>query len=1063
MQVERPHEINEDIEVIPGQLIAMVDTPDYGQEGTTVTGEAILSTKGKLFVVIPGRNTYTSQDGTRIYSAIYGNVFWEDNIVDVERVLHIDKDVTESISFDGNIIIKGDVKKDIKVEAKGSIKISGNVEDAELIAGSSIYIEGEVQGNGKAYLKATRKIKALSIKGATVETINQVTAEDGIINSKVKADRIISDKKGLVINSQLEAGSLIKVKTVGKGSTLTSRIQGELSVKNPNGAIYIINVLYPKASIKIGQISTNIKKPLKKVKFVIERGKISPIKLTQIEETSIQEDYLSFPKEKIVKSPPDNLQIPESVVVEADNEYEAKSLAQKLLNLDKSELEVQRLKINLFRIFKENILGPWQEEWRLKYGPDKDGSFTFENRVDGLYLMVIPAQGNGKRITPAEVVDLAHKKGYENIDLKKVEIACSQRLNEFIKIANRQIVKDAVKVDISKDKLKAYITILTPKEGGLLIKLEDVFYALKRSQIRVPTKQETIVDALHKGKFNEKIEIAEAKLPQEPTQEHDAYIKYRYDAKDRDVIPGQLLIIKVEAKYANPGMNVLGEEIPAKKGKEIKLLAGRNTYSLKYEDELQVYSLIYGRVNFKEITPTDTNIKQIIEVNVDCLIELDEDIDRDYEFDGSLKVKGSIKNDKKIRLGGDLILEGDIEGCEIIAQGEVRINGGINGKCKIKAQNLFANYIKDSLIEVEGLVEVKEAIHQCIIKAKDVVCTGRGGILDSKIEAKQLIKSKIIGHQTKISKQEFKLQDKGKIAAEIGIYPKALVSVGRATLLVKKPIKRAILALSQQRLTALPFEDISFSPYLKEITTSLQEKPNFETSVVLPIELTASSSEAIRKGAELLHIDYNLLEAELLTDKRSYRVHKKQAEGPWLESFYKQYGPKADGEFKLINRKEGLFLILKYPIGKGNPIRIEDIKKELISKNYQKDINYQVIQEALNKQYSPDVPYQEEIKIGPMQFGEELGGRVIIQVSSDKTEATMRIIPPQQGEVLLSVEQIIKELEKFNIKFGIDKQRIADALKNKEYNKEIKIASARLPTQGKDGALIYSFKNRFIL
>jgi hypothetical protein len=118
-----------------------------------------------------------------------------------------------------------------------------------------------------------------------------------------------------------------------------------------------------------------------------------------------------------------------------------------------------------------------------------------------------------------------------------------------------------------------------------------------------------------------------------------------------------------------------------------------------------------------------------------------------------------------------------------------------------------------------------------MIKAKDVVCTGRGGILNSKIEAKQLIKAKIIGHQTKVSKQEFKLQDKGRITAEVGIYPKALISIGRATLLVKRPIKRAILALSQQRLTTLPFEDINFSPYLKEVTTSSQKEANFEPSV----------------------------------------------------------------------------------------------------------------------------------------------------------------------------------------------------------------------------------------
>ncbi len=129
-----------------GEVLAYKSTlPTPGQDGRTVTGEIVKAKPGKDINFKAGEGTILMDKDTKIVAAINGRPILKNGMVTVVPILVIPRNVdasTGNIYFDGAVLIKGSVMDNMKVIAKGSITVYGNVLNATLSAGGNIDIAG---------------------------------------------------------------------------------------------------------------------------------------------------------------------------------------------------------------------------------------------------------------------------------------------------------------------------------------------------------------------------------------------------------------------------------------------------------------------------------------------------------------------------------------------------------------------------------------------------------------------------------------------------------------------------------------------------------------------------------------------------------------------------------------------------------------------------------------------------------------------------------------------------------------------------------------------------------
>ena len=97
-----------------------------------------------------------------------------------------------------------------------------------------------------------------------------------------------------------------------------------------------------------------------------------------------------------------------------------------------------------------------------------------------------------------------------------------------------------------------------------------------------------------------------------------------------------------------------------------------------------------------------------------------------------------------------------------------------------------------------------------------------------------------------------------------------------------------------------------------------------------------------------------------------------------------------------------------------------------------------------------------ELRVGPAPY-RPYDERFDMDVSEDKMLVFCKFYPASEGGITLTEDEIIKHLQQYGIKFGIDREAIGRYLSNREYNREILMAKGQPPKQGKDGRIEYFF------
>ncbi len=229
------------------QLLAVKEPPTQGEAGYTVTGRVTPPRPGEDVLIPRGKNTYLSENGLQLFSEIIGNVFSEDEVLNVKNVYVVKGNVDFSIgniSYPGDVVVNGDVKADFRVHTEGNIIVRGTVEAAELVSTSGdIEVKKGIIGTQhekKAKVVAGGSIKALFIQEGVVSAGKNIEVGSYILNSVIHAehDVVALRDKGMIAGSSVFSGSCVRAKNIGSISDTKTQIKvgkiikGDANFKN---------------------------------------------------------------------------------------------------------------------------------------------------------------------------------------------------------------------------------------------------------------------------------------------------------------------------------------------------------------------------------------------------------------------------------------------------------------------------------------------------------------------------------------------------------------------------------------------------------------------------------------------------------------------------------------------------------------------------------------------------------------------------------------------------------------------------------------------------------------
>lgn len=157
-----------------------------------------------------------------------------------------------------------------------------------------------------------------------------------------------------------------------------------------------------------------------------------------------------------------------------------------------------------------------------------------------------------------------------------------------------------------------------------------------------------------------------------------------------------------------------------------------------------------------------------------------------------------------------------------------------------------------------------------------------------------------------------------------------------------------------------------------------------------------------------------------------------------------------NGYFQIQIDKKGVSVILIPPVEGGENIRVAELKEYLniIALPYDAMAINAALYSLENKEA---VVFLNSVKRPPVR---EI---CTITTAADSMTAVLRLYPPSAGGAQLSKAQILEELQKAKIKFGIDEEAIRKLLEKREYCTDIIVAKGQPLTAGKDAEIVYYF------
>lgn len=162
---------------------------------------------------------------------------------------------------------------------------------------------------------------------------------------------------------------------------------------------------------------------------------------------------------------------------------------------------------------------------------------------------------------------------------------------------------------------------------------------------------------------------------------------------------------------------------------------------------------------------------------------------------------------------------------------------------------------------------------------------------------------------------------------------------------------------------------------------------------------------------------------------------------------------KRNAFFQLIQKDDGMYLKAYPEVDGGEKLSVEDVLNYLDKKNL-RDVDSGIV-----KYFVEDANSGKKGVLVKVLEGKQIPEKEFGLVSIDKKGylAKIRLYPPSDKGARLSTSELKNLIEQNGVKYGIIEKNIEIALKARLYCMDILVAKAKLPVNGSDAEIVYSF------
>lgn len=295
------------------------------------------------------------------------------------------------------------------------------------------------------------------------------------------------------------------------------------------------------------------------------------------------------------------------------------------------------------------------------------------------------------------------------------------------KTENAEIYKD-FSLLVSADKMEAFILVA---EKGTRIRKDRLLQSLEEKGVKTGIDYATLERLEKQGTDSNMVILATGRRPQtgadgwyefffdinmkkEPKLLEDGSVDYQNIKWFELVRKGDVVAKYHEPEPGSPGLNILGDEVPAKKGRELRQLTCKGV-TLEPDKKTYIASMD-GKIEYKEggLEVTDILVQ-------DSVTQATGNV----EFNGSVYVRGEVGDGAIICAEKDILVDGFVEGAVLEAGGDIILRKGNNGdgrgrlkangsimgrffeRANVKAgKHINANYCLNSELWADGRIEI---------------------------------------------------------------------------------------------------------------------------------------------------------------------------------------------------------------------------------------------------------------------------------------------------------------------------------------------------------------------
>ena len=295
------------------------------------------------------------------------------------------------------------------------------------------------------------------------------------------------------------------------------------------------------------------------------------------------------------------------------------------------------------------------------------------------------------------------------------------------KTENEEVYKD-FSLLVSADKTEAFILVA---EKGTRIRKDRLLLSLEEKGVKTGIDYVMLERLENQGADSNTVILATGRRPQAgadgwyefffdinikkgPKLLEDGSVDYQNIKWFELVRKGDVVAKYHEPEPGNPGLNILGDEVSAKKGRELRHLTCKGV-TLEPDKKTYIASTD-GKIEYKGdgLEVTDILVQ-------DSVTQATGNV----EFNGSVYVRGEVVDGAIIRAEKDILVDGFVEGAVLEAGGDIILRKGNNGdgrgrlrakgsimgrffeRANVKAgKHINANYCLNSELWADGRIEI---------------------------------------------------------------------------------------------------------------------------------------------------------------------------------------------------------------------------------------------------------------------------------------------------------------------------------------------------------------------